>query len=259
MRPVAGLRARQLTTMRTSLLLLFLTALAVIPACQVVQRKVLFYPTHHDRDNGLERWLHDGVLIGYSRQVPEPANIWLFLHGNGGQASDRAYALGAFSERDSVFIMEYPGYGARAGKPSRRAIDGAALEAYNLLRTRFSGKPVCVAAESIGSGPASTLVQAKIPPDKLVFIVPFDNLKSVARDHVRYLPVSLLLAGSWDNVAALADFGGAMEVYGAENDEVIPVGHARSLAVSRPQAQFHLIPGGHNSWPHQRAVRIRNP
>jgi len=245
--------------MRISLLLLFTLALAMIPACQVVQRKALFYPTHHDQENGLERWMHDAVLIGYSRQVAEPANVWLLLHGNGGQAADRAYALGAFSDRDAVFIMEYPGYGSRAGKPSRRAIDGAALEAYELLRARFPGKPVCVAAESIGSGPASTLARAKIPPDKLVFIVPFDNLKSVAKDHMRYLPVGLLLAGSWDNVAALADFDGAMEVYGAENDEVIPVGHARALAASRPQANFHLIPGGHNSWPHQRAVRIRNP
>ena len=245
--------------MRTSLLLLFLIAVAMIPACQVVQRKALFYPTHHDRDNGLERWLHDGVLIGFARQVPEPVNIWLFLHGNDGQAADRAYALGAFSERDSVFIMEYPGYGARAGKPSRRTIDGAAREAFELLRTRFPGKPLCVAAESIGSGPASTLARAKVAPDKLVFIVPFDNLKSVAKDHVRYLPVGLLLAGSWDNVAALADYEGPIEVYGAERDEVIPVGHARTLAASRPQAQFHLIPGGHNSWPNQRAVRIRNP
>jgi pimeloyl-ACP methyl ester carboxylesterase len=245
--------------MRLSLLLLAGIALMTLPACQALQRKALFYPSHHDRENGLERWLHDGVLIGYSRQVPEPANVWLFLHGNGGQAADRAYVLGAFSERDSVFIMEYPGYGARPGKPSRRAIDGAALEAYEMLRTRFSGKPVCVAAESIGSGPASTLAQAKVPPAKLVFIVPFDNLKSVAKDHVRYLPVSLLLAGSWDNVAALANFDGAVEVYGAENDEVIPVGHARALSASRPQAQFQLIPGGHNSWPNQRAVRIRNP
>ena len=36
-----------------------------------------------------------------------------------------------------------------------------------------------------------------------MFIVPFDNLKSVAKDHVSYLPVGLLLAGSWDNVEAL--------------------------------------------------------
>jgi hypothetical protein len=244
---------------RVWLPLALMLALAVIPACQVVQRKALFYPTHHDRENGLERWLNAGVLIGYSRQVPEPINVWLFLHGNGGQAADRAYALGAFSDRDSVFIMEYPGYGARAGKPSRRTIDAAALAAYNLLRARFPDKPICVAAESIGSGPASTLARAPRPPDKLLFIVPFDNLTAVAKDHVHYLPVGLLMTGSWDNIAALERFPGAMEVFGAERDEVIPVGPARALAASRPQAQFHLIPGGHNSWPNQRAVRIRNP
>jgi pimeloyl-ACP methyl ester carboxylesterase len=245
--------------MRNAWLLLSAIVLAVIPACQVLQRKALFYPTHREGDGGLVRWAHDGAAIGFARQVANPENIWLLLHGNGGQAADRVYALGAFSTRDSVFIMEYPGYGARAGKPSRRGFDAAALEAYDLLRASFPGKPVCVAAESIGSGPAATLARAPVVPDKLVFIVPFDNLKSVARDHVRYLPVGLLLAGSWDNVASLAQYDGPMEVFGAERDEVIPVRHARALAASRPQAQFHLIPGGHNEWSRAGAVRIRNP
>jgi len=245
--------------MRGAWLVLSLVGLAAIPACQVIQRKALFYPTHREDDGGLARWLSGGATIGFARQVANPENIWLMLHGNGGQAADRVYALGAFSTRDSVFIMEYPGYGARAGKPSRRAFDAAALEAYELLRATFPGKPVCVAAESIGSGPAATLARAPVAPDKLVFIVPFDNLKSVAKDHVRYLPVGLLLAASWDNVAALARYRGPVDVFGAESDEVIPVRHARSLAASRPQARFHLVPGGHNEWSRGGAVRIRNP
>ncbi|HEV7605866.1 MAG TPA: hypothetical protein VGO61_00895 [Steroidobacteraceae bacterium] len=245
--------------MRITLLAFFLIALAALAGCQAIQRKALFYPTHHDPENGLERWSRGAVLIGYSRQVTNPGSVWLLLHGNGGQAADRAYALGAFSPRDSVFIMEYPGYGARPGKPSKRAFDVAALEAYDLLRATFPGTPICVAAESIGSGPAASLARAKVPPDKLVFVVPFDDLKSVAKDHVRFVPVGLLLAGSWNNVAALSDYQGPIEVFGAESDQVIPVNHARALAASRPQARFHLIPGGHNDWSHQGAVRIRNP
>ena len=245
--------------MRTALLLLAALAIVAIPACQAIQRKALFYPTHHDQENGLERWSRGAALTGYSRQVANPANVWLLLHGNGGQAADRAYALGAFSPRDSVFIMEYPGYGARPGKPSKRAFDAAALEAYNLLRATFPGTPVCVAAESIGSGPAASLARAPVPPDKLVFVVPFDNLKSVAKDHVRFVPVGLLLAGSWNNIAALSDYHGPIDVFGAEHDEVIPVNHARTLAASRPQARFHLIPGGHNDWSRQEQVQIRNP
>ncbi len=119
--------------------------------------------------------MHDGKLMGFAREVQAPENVWLMLHGNAGQAADRVYALGAFSPRDSVFIMEYPGYGQRAGKPSRSSLDAAAREAYEALRARFKETPVCVVAESIGSGPAATLGALKQPPDKLVFIVPFDR------------------------------------------------------------------------------------
>jgi hypothetical protein len=199
--------------------------------------------------------------MGFAREVQAPENVWLMLHGNGGQAADRGYALGAFSLRDSVFILEYPGYGQREGKPGRSSFDGAARAAYEALRARFPGTPVCVVAESIGSGPAATLGALPRPPDKFVFIVPFDNLKSVARDHVRYLPVGMLLAGSWNNVESLAHYDGPMDVFGARRDEVINVRHAQALAASRPQARFVLIEGSHNGWSGQTEPRvlIRNP
>jgi uncharacterized protein len=244
---------------RVLALLLLAAVFLLLFGCQAMQRRALFYPTHHANDNGLANWMHDGVLIGFAREVSSPENIWLMLHGNGGQAADRAYALGAFSPLDSVFIMEYPGYGQRPGKPSRRSFDEAALAAYQVLRTRFPGRPVCVAAESIGSGPAATLASASPPPDKLVFLVPFEDLKSVGRDYARYAPLSLLLAGSWNNVKALSNYHGPMDVFGAERDEVIDVRHARALAASRPQAKFHLLPGGHNQWAEQPGLRIRCP
>lgn len=233
--------------------------LAMFFGCQSMVRSALFYPTHNAGDGGLARWMDGDALVGFAREVPNPENIWLMLHGNAGQAADRVYALDAFAPGDSVFIMEYPGYGQRPGKPSRRNFDVAAFEAYELLRKEFPGKPVCVAAESIGSGPAAMLGAASQPPDKLVLIVPFDDLKSVAKDHLRYLPTSLMLAGTWNNVEALAAYDGPIEVFGAQLDQVIDVRHAQALAASRPQAKFHLIRGGHNDWSTQPDVRIRNP
>ncbi len=227
--------------------------------CESLTRSALYHPTHVDDDRGLARWVHEGRFMGLAREVPAPENVWLMLHGNAGQAADRGYALGAFSPRDSVFIMEYPGYGLRQGKPSRSRIDAAAREAYEALRARFAGTPVCVVAESIGSGPAATLGALARPPDKLVFIVPFDNLKSVARDHLSFVPVGLLLRGSWNNVESLAHYDGRMDVIGARRDEVINVRHAEALAASRPQARFRLIEGGHNDWSLQPDVLIRNP
>ena len=117
--------------------LIGLFCLIVFFGCQALQRSALFYPSHHASDNGLARWMNEGALIGFAREVPQPENIWLMLHGNGGQAADRVYALGAFSPGDSVFILEYPGYGQRPGTPSRKSFDAAALEAYQLLRASF--------------------------------------------------------------------------------------------------------------------------
>jgi uncharacterized protein len=245
-------------------MLRMLTAMIVVLAallvfgCQTLQRKVLFFPSHHQNDNGFTRWVRTGETIGYAREVANPHNVWLMLHGNGGQAADRAYAMFAFEPADAVYILEYPGFGERRGKPSRRAFDAAAREGYADLRARFPGKPICIAGESIGSGPASMLSRERPAPDKIVLVVPFDRITDVARDHVRYLPVGLILYGTWNNIDALGGYAGPIEIFGAEKDEVIDVRHARALAASLPQAKFHLIPGGHG-WANGRDVAFRNP
>ena len=150
-----------------ALLLIGSCSVLALLGCQSLQRRALFHPTHHAGDSGLARWSHEGSLVGLAREVPSPDNIWLMLPGNTGQAADRARMLQVFPARDSVYILEYPGYGQRSGKPSRRTIDAAALAAYQLLRARYAGRHVCVAGESIGSGPAATLGALPQPPDKL--------------------------------------------------------------------------------------------
>ena len=239
--------------------LLLSAGVLLLAGCGAIQREFLFFPSHHVGNNGLAEWKKDGQVIGYSRQVPAPQNVWLMLHGNGGQAADRTYAIRCFSERDSVFILEYPGYGARAGKPSRASFDAAAAEAYLLLRETFPNTPVCVVSESIGSGPACMLAAQTPPPDKIVLVVPFDDLKSVAAGHVPFLPTGLILRGSWDNIHSLSAYLGPVEIFGAEQDEVIPIEHAKKLAGSIAQAKFHIIPGGHNDWSRGGRVDIRNP
>ena len=65
--------------------------------CASVGRKLLYYPTHRPADGNLAPWTKGGALIGFARQVESPKNIWLLLPGNGGQASDRTYAISSFS------------------------------------------------------------------------------------------------------------------------------------------------------------------
>ncbi len=233
--------------------------LALMLGCVLFQRRLMYYPSHHQGHPGLSEWRHGGQLIGYAREVRSPQNVWLMLHGNGGQAGDRVYALPSFSDLDSVYILEYPGYGLRPGAISKEAFNAAAREGFAALRAKFPNTPVCVAAESIGSGPAAVLASAPQPPDKIVLIVPFDILSRVAARHFPLLPATLFLRDNWNNIEALKGYRGTLEIFGARDDTIIPIDHARALAESRPSAIFHEIAGGHNDWAASGRVRIRNP
>ncbi|HEY4300115.1 MAG TPA: hypothetical protein VGM73_04535 [Candidatus Didemnitutus sp.] len=222
-----------------------------------IERKLLFFPTHHPDGDELAPWRDQGQLIGVARVVKSPRAVWLFCHGNGGQASDRAYALSCFAPDDGVYFLEYPGYGNRPGVPSAKSINDAAQAAYARLREDFPNTPVGIAGESIGSGPACILASMAHGPDKLVLIVPFDRLDLVARDHFPGWLVRWLLVDNWDNVAALANYRGPVDIFGAERDQVIPLPHARAFAAAHPAARFTLIPGGHNDWSESGKVAIR--
>jgi len=224
-----------------------------------MERGMLFFPSHRPADKTLAPWTSKGRLIGYSRTVQRPRNVWLMLHGNAGQASDRAYAIPCFAEEDAVFIMEYPGYGDRPGWLSKESFNQAAEEAFLLLKASYPKTPVCVVGESIGSGPASSLAALATPPAKIVLVVPFDQLSLVAKDHFSSLLVSLILSNDWNNVEALSGYQGQVEIFGAIEDTIIPVKHAKALAAGIPNAKLHLIEAGHNEWAFPGRVKFRNP
>lgn len=216
----------------------------------------LYFPTHSPAGPGLQAWRVGDALIGFSAAVPSPRTVWLMFHGNAGQAGDRGYIRESLPEGAAVFIMEYPGYGLREGSPSMASINAAAVEAYGLLRKRYPGVPIGVIGESLGSGPASYLCSLDHPPERAVLIVPFDNLVAVAREHLPFLPVGLLMRDKWDNLAALAKYGGRIDIFGAREDTVIPVHHARHLAQSLPRAAYREIDSGHNDWAGRGLVKI---
>lgn len=240
--------------------LFFLAFGLFLIGCAGLQRKLLFHPTHDNHvPQQLAPWTKDGGFLGYAREVAAPESVWLMLHGNGGEAAHRIYSLPSFPENASVYFLEYPGYGARKGKPSRKNFNAAAKEGFLDLKGRYPDLPVCAAGESIGSGPASYLGSLEIPPDKIVLVVPFDKLTDVAQHHMRFLPARLLLVDRWDNGKALSGYAGPVEIFAARHDRVIPVRQAVRLAEKVPQARLHLIEGGHNDWSMEGRVFFRYP
>lgn len=237
--------------------ILFVLYIALVAIVYFRQRSMIFFPTHRAISTSLTPWSDGGRTIGYCREVPNAGTIWLMLHGNAGQAADRDYVLPCLSDQDSLYLLEYPGYGFREGSPSLKSMNQAASEAYQLLRSRNPNSPVCVLGESIGSGPACALAREKIVPDKIVLVVPFDSLANLASRQFPFLPVRLLLRDTWDNVESLKHYNGPVEIFGAIDDAIIPIEHAKALAGQIPAAQFITITGGHNDWSDDGQVRIK--
>ncbi len=216
-----------------------LSAIAIVPYFVVVtvvfffQRSLLFFPAHLDVPTRLTPWVDANRTIGYCREVLGARTIWLMTHGNAGQAADRDYVLSRMSDQDSLYVLEYPGYGLREGRPCLESMNQAAAEAYRVLKSQHPDTSLCVVGESIGSGPACSLAE-KTPPDKIVLVVPFDSLESVASTRFFFLPVRLLLLDNWDNVDALRDYAGPVEIFGATGDTIIPIEHAKTLAAPVP-------------------------
>lgn len=230
--------------------------LALVAIVFFQQRSMLYFPTHLAPSTKLTPWLDGKRTIGYCREVPNPRAAWLMTHGNAGQAADRDYVLNRMSNQDSLYVLEYPGYGSREGRPCLESINQAASEAYHILRLRNPNTPVCVLGESIGSGPACTLAREKMPPDKIVLVVPFDSLASVASERFYFLPVRLLLRDAWNNLDTLSHYPGPVDIFGATGDAIIPIEHAKALAKQTPGARFTAITGGHNDWSWNDQVKI---
>ncbi|HEY9249555.1 MAG TPA: hypothetical protein VIO38_10500 [Rariglobus sp.] len=247
-----NLPLRRLRPLGVLALLTFVSA----PAHALLEGTFLYFPSHAPNRSALAEWRIGTGLAGYARIVENPRSAWLVLHGNAGQASDRQYIVDVLPADASVYILEYPGYGLRPGTPSMNAINAAAAEACADVRTRHPAVPLGVLGESLGSGPASFLCSLPNPPDRAVLMVPYDNLLSVAKEHIRYLPVGLLMRDKWDNVKSLSAYAGRVEIFAARHDTVIPVAHARALARSVPHARYVELPCGHNDWSRNPLVRI---
>jgi pimeloyl-ACP methyl ester carboxylesterase len=229
---------------------------AVVAGMALNQRRLIFFPSHDPAEKILEPWIVDGRIIGYFSAPRQPSCVWLMAHGNAGQASQRAYVLQRMAPTDALYVVEYPGYGARPGVPAMAAMNAAVADAYEILRRAHPATSVCVLGESIGSGPASMLATRAQPPDKIVLVVPFDVLANVAAGHFPLLPVRLVLKDRWDNVAALKSYPGPVDIFAADRDQVIPTSHARKLAAAVPQARLTLFAGAHNEWADSSAVRV---
>jgi alpha-beta hydrolase superfamily lysophospholipase len=222
--------------------ILWLAPLAAVAGVSLLlfafQRRLIYFPERSSEPDamarasrlGLEPWrAGDGSLRGW-RAAPRGAlrARVLVLHGNAGSALDRGYYPEALAPRGlTVAILEYPGYGARAGSPSEPSLAAAAVEAVEALAAE-GPEPVWLVGESLGSGVAARAARLRPAAVRGVFLVtPFARLADVARHHYPFL--GFLLRDRWAPAEDLEGYRGNVAVLVAGRDEVVTADQGRRL------------------------------
>ena len=243
---------------RRVLLTLIIVYVLLALVVMLLQRRMIYFPTRYVRSvaenvaakEGFQPWRNSrGEIIGWRLPATGPATgAVLIVHGNAGCALDRTYLAKPIHAAASVevYVLEYPGFGARAGSPSQRSFLGAAEEAFDAIPPSSS---IYIVSESLGTGVAAHLAQKH---DRriagMACFAPYDRLVSVGQSQIRIFPVSLLLWDRFDPAAWLKSYGGPIKVVLAEADRVIPLRFGRKLfdGYAGPK-DLEIIPGaGHN-------------
>jgi hypothetical protein len=239
------------------LLTLFIGYLLLALAVMGFQRRLIYFPTkltaelavRRGADAGFLPWRNTaGKIIGWHLPASTaPGGVVLIAHGNAGCAIDRGYLaipIHAAAPVD-VFVLEYPGYGAREGSPTLKSFLAAADEAFDLLP---KGNPIYIVSESLGAGVAAHLAQTQGGKvSGLLLFMPYNNLASVAQSQMPLLPAALLLRDRFNPSEWLKNYRGPVAIVLAEADEVIPTKFGRRLYDDYAGAKnLQIIPGKHN-------------
>jgi pimeloyl-ACP methyl ester carboxylesterase len=143
-------------------------------------------------------------------------------------------------------MVESPGYDDAPGAPSQPAIDALWLAAHDWLAAQPGVAPdrIVGMGRSLGSGPTSALA-ARRPLAAVVLQSGFASTMRFAQ--ARGVP-GALVRDRWDNVQALADFGGPVFASHGRFDDAIPPSHAEALR-SLTNVQLEWLDCGHNDCP----------
>jgi pimeloyl-ACP methyl ester carboxylesterase len=230
---------------RLAKLALIAAALIYVGLCVVVlvvQRRLLYFPARASEAEeltragraGLTPWREGaGKLIGWRASPAKGARQRvLVLHGNAGSALDReGLAAALVAHGLEVALLEYPGFGARPGRPSIDSLSSAAVEALQLLASEGRG-PLWLLGESVGSGVAARAISLRPRAvQALLLVTPFSRMTEVARIHYPFLP-SILLRDRYAPIDDLTAYRGPTVALVAGRDEVVGAEQGRRLFAS---------------------------
>jgi uncharacterized protein len=178
------------------------------------------------------------------------APLIMNTHGNGELIDQWAERIGPLRDAGlGVMLVEYPGYGRSAGRPSEKSITATMLAAYDWAtqQPRVDASRIVAHGRSMGGGAAGQLAKRR-PLAALILESTYTSLADMVMAHG--VP-DLLVSNRFDTWSALRQYRGPVLIIHGSGDEVIPVAHARRLATASARARFVELPCHHNDCPPQ--------
>jgi pimeloyl-ACP methyl ester carboxylesterase len=213
----------------------------------------------------LEFTTPQGAQTSFYQQPAAPCRtLWIVCGGNSFNALEWPdYLAGLPDPATGFLLVEYPGYGACAGRPSRESIlenCQAALDAWRRhVGAEAANIRLNILGHSLGAAVALNFVQT-IDADRLLLISPFTSMRDLARRQVGW-PWHWLLRQNYDNRARLAELSArlrcpAITIVHGNNDQVIPVEMGRELAKLFPEIRYAELAGEDHNGILERLVEI---
>jgi len=228
--------------MRTLVSSLAVVGVAYLALCAWVyarQRSQIYFPVAASHAVGAQAlWLESQGERLKIWVVPRPGSRVLIYFG--GNAEDVAGNIAEFSAvfpEYSLYLVNYRGYGGSSGRPSEAALFADALAVYERARTQYPD--VAVMGRSLGSGVAVFLASER-PVDRLVLVTAFDSLVNVARAHLRFLPIGLLMRDRYESASRAGRVTAPVLVVIAGEDEIIPRARSEALVTAFAPGQVRV-------------------
>lgn len=181
---------------------------------------------------------HRGTRMYSNATSGQPVAV--LYHGNAGNACDRAFYASLFAAAGyRTVLVSYAGYAQEdARTPSHAHVQADVANVVAYLE-RHDTTAVAVVGESIGSGPAA-LHTTLAPPEKLVLLSPFANLRSLAATHFWFYPFPFLVRDPFPPVELLAAYRGKLLIVHGAEDEIIPPRFSNVVANATPATVTYL-------------------
>lgn len=233
----------------------------VLTALYACQRHLLHHPhtyehaalVRHTLVAGGALWPDDTAYRGILFAPPNPAarGTILLFHGNAGSALDRGYYVQQLRPLGfRLLLLEYPGYGNRAGELDEESLAADGAAALRLAAAQF-GPPLYVFGESLGAGvAAAAYARAGVPVAGIVLITPWDTLATVAQALYWFVPAKYLTQDTYDSVTNLNGFAGPLAILQAGSDDLIPSASTQTLfdTFAGKKRLWRLEGATHNTW-----------